>query len=142
MDALHFNFKFELVGFKFDDTVYRFDFYPTKISKKSNAVIWLPKHDQLNEFDIGYDKTHFEKVHKINAYEVDGKKVIHKIYRGFKFDIVLHRDPRTIIFITIFYPSLVLGVFLYFTFYVEEYGDVLANLSISLMAYISILNSI
>lgn len=43
--------------------------------------------------------------------------------------------------IKFFIPSLILGVFLYMTFDVEQYEDRLANLGFCLLAYISILEN-
>ena len=59
-------------------------------------------------------------------------------YPGFVFTIRTVRDPFPKIF-RFFMPSIILGLFLYCTFEVDDYANRLANLGISLLVYISIM---
>jgi len=142
-DVLPFKYRFELSHFELDKETYRFDFYNTK----HNWISWKEGCDFLPEFDIDFQNTTIEtlieaKPHKM---EIDGeKKEVHcRYYPGFTLQFASVRDPYSKM-IKLFVPSAVLMIFLLCTFFLEvdALNDRLASISICLLAYVEILDSL
>ena len=75
-------------------------------------------------------------------YKVDQETTRYLFYYpGFTLQIKIHRKPWPKV-IKYFVPTIVLGLFLWLTYYIEEYEDRLLSLCFCLLAFISILDSL
>ena len=144
-DRLKFKYRFQLIDFEIEDPtdhkkcMIRFDYYPTV----SNDVSWKENVDALPEFDLDFLEARFEGIretHEEESVKDTGETVTkaYPYYPGFTYSIVSVRDPIGKILRT-FLPCIFLGIFLYRTFDVPDYGERLSNLSICLLTYITIL---
>ena len=143
-DILPFRYRFELSHFEIDKETYRFDFYNTV----TNWLSWKPNCDFLPEFDIDYPSTKIEtlmedKPHEIKDKDGNKTKIKCKYYPGFILTFYSVRNPRAKM-IKVLFPSLVLFVFLCATFLlsIDDLANRLMSLSICLLTYINILDTL
>ena len=102
---------------------------------------WKPDVDTLPEFDISFKGTHFELITEKKPYKdkETGEEGHAFYYPGFTFIIKTVRDPFPKL-IRYYFPTVILGIFLWSTFDVAEFADRLANLSICLLSYIALMD--
>lgn len=110
-------------------------------------VSWKEDCDFIPDFDFdfncGYKGLIMEKIDEVKKLKVEGVTYEKRYSPGFNISIKMIKNPSQSI-INIFLPSFVLAISLISTFLIEleSIGDRLSCLSISLLAYISILKSL
>jgi len=143
-DRLEFKYRFELSHFELQEDTFRFDYYRTMV----NELSWKPNCDFLPEFDIDYPSTSLttlieKKPYKVNKKDTDekGNKYMAYYYPGFTLAFTCIRNPKSKM-IKVFFPSLMLIIFLLCTYRLDVDGlpDKIGNLSIVLLTFVEILD--
>ena len=106
---------------------YRFDFY----EQTNSSIEYKDSFDNSPELDLNYKECKLVQLreHKPGKKDDEYKKTKYYYYPGFTMRIQSVRDPKSKI-LQIFLPAIVIGTFLYFTFWIEEFHERLVNLII------------
>jgi len=140
-DCPIFTYRFELSHFAkkyMGETLeYRFDFY----EQSNNSITYKESLDNMPELDIDFlTLPHLKEIHEHKTHPKGGMPGRINYFPGFTLTVHTVRDPFPKA-IRIFLPVLILGIFLYKTFVVEEFHDRLNNLALCLLTFIAIMEN-
>ena len=133
-DHLNFKLKWEMSGFVIEDQYFRFDFHLTTYWKsiKEDA-------DNILQLDINYPQIRMEIGQENKKFKTKlGVSVPDFYYPVVVFHLPLIRVAMSEC-IRSFIPAVLIRFFMVSTYFCNEYDNALANISIGLLTFISLI---